>query len=117
MGLDKRICVSVAQSCLTLLDCRPPGSSVHGILQARILKWVTIPFSRGSPDPGIEHGSPALQADSLPSVPPGKTPGQEDGAFCFRYVEFAVSIGQLQFYRELGNSHLKLRKIMLSFCS
>ena len=29
-------------------DCNPPGSSVHGILQARILEWVAIPFSRGS---------------------------------------------------------------------
>ena len=40
-----------AQSCPTLCsprDCRPPGSSVHGILQARILEWVAIPFSRGS---------------------------------------------------------------------
>ena len=39
------------QSCPTLCDpryCSPPGSSVHGILQARILKWVAIPFSRGS---------------------------------------------------------------------
>ena len=39
------------QSCLTLFDpmgCSPPGSSVHGILQARILQWVAIPFSRGS---------------------------------------------------------------------
>ena len=38
----------VAQSCLTLcdpVDCSPPGSSVHGILQARILEWVTISFS------------------------------------------------------------------------
>ena len=37
--------------CLTLcdpMDCSPPGSSVHGILQARILEWVAIPFSRGS---------------------------------------------------------------------
>ena len=43
--------VLVAQSCLTLCDpivCRPPGSSVHGIFQARILEWVAIPFSRGS---------------------------------------------------------------------
>ena len=42
---------SVTQSCLTLcdlLDCNPPGSSVHGILQARILEWVVIPLSRGS---------------------------------------------------------------------
>ena len=41
----------VTQSCLTLchpMDCSPPGSSVHGILQARILEWVAIPFSRGS---------------------------------------------------------------------
>jgi len=43
--------VLVAQSCLTLVtpvDSSPPGSSVHGILQARILAWVAIPFSRES---------------------------------------------------------------------
>ena len=62
------VCVSVlvAQSCLTLfnpMDCRPPGSSIHGILQARILEWVASPFSRASSDPGIEPRSPALQAD------------------------------------------------------
>ena len=41
----------VAQSCPTLcdpMDCSPPCSSVHGILQARILEWVAISFSRGS---------------------------------------------------------------------
>ena len=44
----------VAQLCLTLcdpLDCSPPGSSVHGILQARILEWVARPSSRGSSQP------------------------------------------------------------------
>jgi len=41
------------------------GSSVHGILQARILQGVATPSSRGSPDPEIELGSPALHADSL----------------------------------------------------
>ena len=43
--------MKVAQLCPTLcdpMDCSPPGSSVHGILQARILEWVAIPFSRGS---------------------------------------------------------------------
>ena len=43
--------VLVTQSCLTLcdpMDCSPPGSSVHGILQSRILEWVDIPFARGS---------------------------------------------------------------------
>ena len=45
---------SVAQLCLTLcdpMDCSLPGSSVHGIFQARILKWVAISFSRGSSQP------------------------------------------------------------------
>ena len=43
------------------VDCSPPGSSVHGILQARILEWAAIPFSRGDlPDPGIEPGSTLL---------------------------------------------------------
>ena len=45
------VCVLVAQSCLTLwnlMDCNPPGSSVHRIFQARILEWIAIPFSRGS---------------------------------------------------------------------
>ena len=43
--------VLVAQLCLTFcdpMDCSPPVSSVHGVLQARILEWVAIPFSRGS---------------------------------------------------------------------
>ena len=47
-------CVLVAQSCLTLchpMDCSPPGSSVHGILQARILEWVAISFSRETSQP------------------------------------------------------------------
>ena len=58
------------QLCLALcdlMDCSLPGSSVHGILQARILEWVAMPFSKDLPDPGIEPASPeapALQADS-----------------------------------------------------
>ena len=54
------------------MDCRPPGSSVHGVLQARILEWVAMPSSRGSSQPWIEPGSPALQVGSLPSEPPWK---------------------------------------------
>ena len=66
--------VLVIQSWLTLcnsITCSLPGSSVHGIIQARILEWVAISFSRESPNPGIEPGSPALQADCLPSEPQG----------------------------------------------
>ena len=47
-------------------------ASVHGIFQARILEWVAISFSRDVPNPGIEPGSPTLQADTLLSEPPGK---------------------------------------------
>ena len=53
------ITVLVTQLCLTLcdpLDCSLPGSSIHGIFQARVLEWVAISFSR-DPDPGIEPGS------------------------------------------------------------
>ena len=61
----------VAQSCLTLcnsMDCSPPGSSVHGILQVGILEWIAILFSRGIfLTPGIERRSPLLQVDSLTS--------------------------------------------------
>ena len=59
-----------AQSCLTLcdpMDSSLPGSSVHGISQARILHWVAISFFRGSSGPR----SPALQVDSLPTEPEG----------------------------------------------
>ena len=50
------------------MDCNPPGSSIHGIFHARILKWGAISFSRGS----FKPRSPALQTDSLPSELPGK---------------------------------------------
>ena len=52
MGNDGKS--EVSQSCLTLcnpMDCSPPGSSVHGIFQARILERVAISFSRGSSQP------------------------------------------------------------------
>ena len=58
------------------MDCHPPGPSVHGIFQARILEWVAISFSRGSSPPGTEPESPALKANSLPSEPPGKPQGR-----------------------------------------
>ena len=46
--------VLITQLCLTLCDptnCSPPGSMIHGILQARTLEWVVMPFSRGSSRP------------------------------------------------------------------
>ena len=67
------------------MHCGLPGSSVHAILQARILEWVAIPFSSDLPDLGIEPRFPALQADSLLAEPPEKPkqmlplPGIEPG--------------------------------------
>ena len=66
---------SAAQSCLTLwdpMDCSLPGSSIHGIFQARVQEWVAISFFRGSSRPRDRTRSPALQADALPSEPPAK---------------------------------------------
>ena len=62
----------VSDSLLMLMDYSPPGSSVHGILQVRILEWVAIPFSRGFSQPRDRTWSPALQEDSLLSESPGK---------------------------------------------
>ena len=70
--------MSVTQSCQTLwdsMDCSPPGSSVHGMLQARILEWVAISFTRGSSQPKDPTGVFCLlhwQAGSLALAPPGK---------------------------------------------
>ena len=66
---------SVTKLCPTLWDpmgCSQPGSSVHGILQARIPEWVAFPISRVSSHHRIKPRSPALQADSLPAEPQGK---------------------------------------------
>ena len=87
---EKKAKVLVTQSYLTLcdpMDSRLPDSFVHGILQARILKWVPITFSKDLPDPGIKPGSLVLRADSLqrrewlpiPVFLPGESHGQRAG--------------------------------------
>ena len=72
--LTAMLCL-VTQSCLTLcnlMDCSLLSSPDHGILQARTQEWVFLPYCRGSSKPGIKPRSLTLQADSLPSEPPGK---------------------------------------------
>ena len=59
----------VTQSCPNIcnpVDYSPPGSSVHGVSQERILEWIAGPSPGDLPDPTIEPDSPALQVDSLP---------------------------------------------------
>ena len=70
-----RVCAQSLQSCLTLCnptDCSPPGSPVHGILQQEYRNGFPCSSPGTLPDPGTEPSSPALQADSLPTEPPGK---------------------------------------------
>ena len=67
---NKRKKVKVTQLCPTL--CNPMDWTVHGILQARILEWVPVPFSRGSSQPRDQTRSPTLQVDSLAAEPQGK---------------------------------------------
>ena len=54
------------------MDSSPPGSSVHGILQARILEGIAMPSSRKPPNLGFEPKASALQAESSLFEPPGK---------------------------------------------
>ena len=65
----------VAQLCPTHcdpMDCSLPGSSLHGILQARVLEWVAIAFSRASSNPAIEPVSPVWAGGFFTVEPPGK---------------------------------------------
>ena len=72
------MCAKTLQSCPTLykpMDCNPPDSSVHGILQARILEWVLCPPQGDRPTQGLNPHLLCLlhwQVGSLPLVPPGK---------------------------------------------
>ena len=69
-----KVKVLVSQLCLTLCNsmaCSLLGSSFHGILQQEYRSGLSFPSPGDLPDPRIEPGSPALQADSLPSKPLG----------------------------------------------
>ena len=68
-------CCVVGKLCLTLCDlrdCNAPGSSVHGISQARILDWLPFPFPGDTPNPSIEPASPALAGGFFTTEPSGK---------------------------------------------
>ena len=66
---------AVSQSCPTLcdpMDCSLPGSCIHGMLQARILEWVTISYSRGSSPPRDRTCVPYIAGVFFTAEPPGK---------------------------------------------
>ena len=75
LEMNRKCGCLVAKLCLTLcnlMDCSLPGSSVHGILQGRMLEWVLISFSGGSSRPGIEPASSALAGGFFTTEPSGK---------------------------------------------
>ena len=91
--------MKVAQSCPTLcnpMDCNQTGSSLHGILQAKILEWIAISLSRGSSQPRVGIQAPAIQADSLPSEPP-EEPLSFFSPFQFPFLFLSFSLFALFF--------------------
>ena len=78
MSLTPRLQVKVKVKSLSRvrlcdpMDCSLSCSSINGIFQARVLSGLPFPSPGDLPDPGLEPGSPSLQADALPSEPPGK---------------------------------------------
>ena len=95
------VCAKSFQSCLNLcnpMDCSPPGSSVHGILQTRILEWVAMPSSRDLPNPRIEPKSlksPYWQVDSFLLVPPGnKLYSKRNMWYFLEYCALLLSLGK-----------------------
>ena len=107
-------CAELLQSCPTLcdpMDCSLPGSSVHRVLQARILEWVPIPSSRGSSQPVIKPSFPTeprfptqeKQTGVLPSEPPEKPKNTGVGSLFllqgfFPTQELGSSALQVDFY-------------------
>ena len=107
------VCAKSLQSCLTLcnpMDRSPPGSSVRGILQARILEWIAIPSSRGSLRPRgwtrISYIYLHWQAGSLPLVRPGKP------MIPLTYLQLTM-----KFYASFSYLFLSVRNALLSFQS
>ena len=94
--------MKVTQSCLPL--CNPMDYTVHGILQARILEWVAIPFSRRSSQPR----SPTLQVDSLPAEPQGKSKNTGVGSLSFLQGIFLI--------QESNRGLLHYRQILYQLC-
>ena len=111
------------QSCPTLcnpMDCSPPGSSVHGILHARILEWVAIPSSRRSSWPRVRtHVSHVSywQMHSLPLAPPGKPIAYMNVAKSLKKDNrvFRARNGYCESIKDplLGSKYLPIRSIRL----
>ena len=99
-----KVKVKVAQSCPTL--CIPMDCAVHGILQARILEWVAFPFT-GSSQPGDRTQVLPVQAEILPTEPPGKPKNTVMGSLSLLQGIFLT--------QELNRDLLHCRQILYHF--
>ena len=125
--LSAQVCAKSLQSCLTLcdpMDCSPPGSSVNGILQARILQWVAMPCSRASSQPkdrthisyvsctgsGFFTISTTWEAHLMFIAP----------LYCFTFIKRLFSSSSLSAIRVVSSAYLRLLiflpAILISAC-
>ena len=113
------ICVC-AQLCPTLcnpMDCSPLGSSVCGIFQVRILEWVVISYSRGSPDSGIKSMSlvsPALAGRFFTT--PDTWEAQRDDSTSFKKKNFFLKkLNPVYWIKAILLTHLPLSLLLTSY--
>ena len=100
-------------------DCSLPGSSVHGILQAKIREWVALSLSRGSSQPR-DQSRVSCTAGRLPSEPPGKPQklrkvlrNQQKR----KIHRFALLLSKENFLNSmLGRMHIKIYSLLVMFC-
>ena len=100
--LGSVVCVcgcSVMSSLCDPMDCSSPGSSVHGILQARIPEWVVTGKEKDLPNPGIELSPPALAGRSFTTEPP-ETPLWDHSTPIYWRTPISVSMTNKYFKQE-----------------
>ena len=101
------------QSCLTLcdpIDCSPAGSSVHGILQARTLGWVAMPFSWGSSPPSDQTLVPCITGGFSTAEPLGKPRRLWGGQFFFFYCKESRTVLKISGFHDQINTFPSLSK-------
>ena len=115
-----QLSVYIGRKLCDTTDCSLPVSSVHRILQARILDWSPFPSPGDRPHPGIELRSPwaqlTLQAKSSPCEPPGK-PRKLTEKVLLRASDISLNIFLIIFSLEFAHSTFFLNSLGSTFCT
>ena len=113
--LPRGLCFELFQLCLTLFHpmlCSAPGSSIHGISQARTLEWAALPLG-DLPDPGIEPESlmsPALAGRFFTTEPPGRPTRH------IKALTFPLPLSTLFYLKSFWNAIASLYTYLFIFC-